>query len=66
MTRADDRLPKRFSEDLPKHKGLTEEELEKIVTDYYVEQGWDPSTGAPTRETVRALGIEADVAGLVG
>jgi aldehyde:ferredoxin oxidoreductase len=65
MTRADDRLPMRFSEDLPKHKGLTDEELEKIVTDYYVEQGWHPETGAPTRETVRALGIEADAVGLV-
>ena len=65
MTRADDRLPKRFSEDLPKHKGLTGEELEKIVTDYYIEQGWDPATGAPTGETVRALGIEADAVGLV-
>lgn len=65
MTRADDRLPKRFSEDLPKHKGLTGEELGEIVTDYYVEQGWDPETGAPTRETVRALGIEADAVGLV-
>ena len=65
MTRADDRLPKRFSEDLPKHKGLTDEELEKIVTDYYVEQGWDPATGAPTRETVSALGIQSDAVGLV-
>lgn len=65
MTRADDRLPKRFAEDLPKHKGLTGEELDTIVTDYYVEQGWDPATGAPTRETVRALGLEADAVGLV-
>ena len=65
MTRADDRLPKRFHEDLPKHKGLTDEELETIVTDYYIEQGWDPQSGAPTRETVAALGIEADAVGLV-
>ncbi|MCL4240086.1 MAG: aldehyde ferredoxin oxidoreductase family protein [Dehalococcoidia bacterium] len=65
MTRADDRLPMRFSEDLPKHKGLTGAELEKIVTDYYIEQGWDPETGKPTRETVRALGLEADAVGLV-
>lgn len=65
MTRADDRLPKRFSEDLPKHKGLTDDEIAKIVTDYYVEQGWDPETGKPTGETVRALGIEADAVGLV-
>ena len=65
MTRADDRLPMRFSEDLPKHKGLTGAELEKIVTDYYIEQGWDPETGKPTRETVRALGLEADAVGMV-
>lgn len=65
MTRTDDRLPKRFSEDLPKHKGLTGAELEKIVTDYYIEQGWDPATGKPTLETVRALGLEADAVGLV-
>lgn len=65
MTRADDRLPKRFSEDLPKHRGLSAEELEQIVTDYYIEQGWDPVTGAPTRQTVRALGLEQDAAGLV-
>ena len=65
MTRADDRLPKRFHEDLPKHKGLAEEELQKIVTDYYVEQGWDPETGRPTPETVRTLGLELDAVGLV-
>ncbi len=59
-TRADDRLPARFSEDLPKHKGLTREHLEQVVTDYYVEQGWDPDTGRPTADTIRALGLEAD------
>jgi aldehyde:ferredoxin oxidoreductase len=60
MTRADDRLPKRFYEDLPKHPGLTDELLDQIVTDYYIEQGWDPETGRPLPETVKALGIEAD------
>lgn len=65
MTRADDRLPKRFYDDLPKHKGLTDEGLGEIVTSYYIEQGWDAETGQPTAETVRALGIEADAAGLV-
>ena len=64
-TRADDRLPRRFFEDLPKHKGLTEEELAKIVTDYYIEQGWNPETGRPTRETIATLGLEADAAALV-
>ena len=64
-TRADDWLPKRFFEDLPKHKGLSEEDLAKIVTDYYVEQGWDPETGTPARETVATLGLEPDAVGLV-
>ncbi|MEX2228968.1 MAG: aldehyde ferredoxin oxidoreductase family protein [Dehalococcoidia bacterium] len=64
-TRADDHLPKRFYEDLPKHRGLTDEELEQIVTDYYVEQGWDPQTGRPTAETIATLGLQADAVGLV-
>jgi aldehyde:ferredoxin oxidoreductase len=60
--RADDRLPPRFSDPLPKHAGLTAEQQAKIVTDYYVEQGWDAETGVPTPDTIRALGIEADAA----
>ncbi|MEK7701019.1 MAG: aldehyde ferredoxin oxidoreductase family protein [candidate division NC10 bacterium] len=60
--RADDRLPPRFSEPLPKHAGLTREQQDKIVTDYYVEQGWDPATGVPTAETLRALDIAEDAA----
>jgi aldehyde:ferredoxin oxidoreductase len=62
FTRADDRLPARFSEDLPKHKGLTAEQQGAIVVEYYVKQGWDPESGVPTRETIRALEIEADAA----
>ncbi len=65
MTRADDRLPKRFYEDLPKLPGLTDEILNKIVTDYYIEQGWDPETGKPLPETIKALEIEVDAVGLV-
>jgi aldehyde:ferredoxin oxidoreductase len=60
FTRADDRLPERFSEPLPKHAGLTREQQDKIVTDYYVEYGWDPATGVPTQETIRRLAIEQD------
>jgi aldehyde:ferredoxin oxidoreductase len=60
--RADDRLPARFSDPLPKHAGLTRESQDKIVTDYYVEQGWDPATGVPTAETLRALELEEDAA----
>jgi aldehyde:ferredoxin oxidoreductase len=47
---------------LPKHAGLTGEQQDKVVTDYYVEQGWDPATGVPTAETIRALEVEADAA----
>jgi len=62
FTRADDRLPARFEEPLPKHPGFSREAQEKIVTDYYVEYGWDPATGVPTRNTISALDIEADAA----
>jgi aldehyde:ferredoxin oxidoreductase len=60
MSRADDRLPAHFSDPLPKHAGLTREQQDKIVTDYYVEQGWDPATGVPTADTIRALELETD------
>ena len=60
--RADDRLPARFRDPLPKHAGLTPEQQDTIVTDYYIEQGWDAATGAPTTETIRALEIEDDAA----
>ena len=62
LGRGDDRLPARFSEALPKHAGLTRGQQEQIVTEYYTEQGWDPATGVPTAETLRALGIEEDAA----
>jgi aldehyde:ferredoxin oxidoreductase len=65
FTRADDTLPARFREDLPMHKGLTQEQIDEVVTDYYVEQGWDPQTGVPTAETIRELEIEADAAAVV-
>jgi aldehyde:ferredoxin oxidoreductase len=60
--RADDRLPARFSDPLPKHAGLTQEQQDKVVTDYYVEQGWDKDTGVPTAEVLHTLEIEADAA----
>jgi aldehyde:ferredoxin oxidoreductase len=60
--RADDRLPVRFTGPLPKHAGFSSEQQDKIVTDYYVEQGWDKVTGVPTAETIRALEIEEDAA----
>jgi aldehyde:ferredoxin oxidoreductase len=60
FSRKDDRLPPRFSEPLPKHAGLSQEQQEKIVSDYYVEYGWDEATGVPTQDTIRKLEIEAD------
>jgi aldehyde:ferredoxin oxidoreductase len=60
--RADDRLPARFTTPLPKHAGFTALQQDKVVSDYYVEQGWDAVTGAPTAEIIRALGIEEDAA----
>jgi len=60
--RADDRLPARFTDPLPKHPGFSSEQQGKVVTDYYVEQGWDAATGVPTAETIRALGIDEDAA----
>jgi aldehyde:ferredoxin oxidoreductase len=62
FTSADDRLPRRFQDPLPKHAGLSEEAQRAIVREYYVEQGWDAETGVPTPETIRALEIEADAA----
>ena len=54
------RLRARFAEPLPKHPGFPREAQEKIVTDYYVEYGWDPATGVPTQDTIRKLEIEQD------
>ncbi len=62
FTTADDRLPPRFSDPLPKHPGLTLEQQRKIVTDYYVEQGWDAEAGTPTAETIEALRLTEDAA----
>jgi hypothetical protein len=62
MSRADDRLPARFAEALPKHGGLTVDQLEAIVTDYYVEQGWDAVTGVPTDATISELDLTEDAA----
>ena len=59
--RSDDTLPRRFSEDLPMHKGLTQTQIDEIVEAYYVEQGWD-GQGAPTEATIEALGLQEDAA----
>jgi aldehyde:ferredoxin oxidoreductase len=63
ITADDDTLPQRFREPLPKHSGIDLEEIMSIRSNYYVNQGWDPTTGVPTEETVKALGIEDDAKG---
>ncbi len=61
ITSADDRLPKRLHQPLLKgplsDKTLAEEEVRSIVTEYYAEQGWDTTTGAPLLGTLEALEI---------
>jgi aldehyde:ferredoxin oxidoreductase len=57
MTRADDAC--RAGGPCPACRRHREQQ-DKVVTDYYVEQGWDPATGVPTTETIRGLELEAD------
>jgi aldehyde:ferredoxin oxidoreductase len=55
--RADDRLPERFTEDLPMHKGVSHEQQSAIVTEYYDRMGWDSESGLPTVDTLEELGM---------
>ncbi len=61
VTRADDRLPRRFAEE-PSPSGNAEGEvidLEPMLDEYYALRGWDVATGVPKPETLRSLGLEA-------
>jgi aldehyde:ferredoxin oxidoreductase len=57
VRRQDDRLPARFSEDLPMHKGVSLEQQGEIVTEYYTRMGWDAESGLPTTATMTSLGM---------
>jgi len=60
ITRADDRLPRRFTED-PSPSGNAQGQvidLEPMLEEYYRLRGWDPETGWPTEEKLRELGLE--------
>jgi len=60
ITRADDRLPRRFTEE-PSPSGNAEGqvvELELMLEGYYRLRGWDPETGWPTEEKLHELGLE--------
>jgi aldehyde:ferredoxin oxidoreductase len=63
ITRADDRLPRRFSEE-PSPSGNAEGniiDLEPMLDEYYKLRGWDVGTGWPTGGKLRELGLD-DVA----
>jgi aldehyde:ferredoxin oxidoreductase len=39
-------------------KRLTREDVDQWITDYYLERGWDPDTGIPTKQKLAELGLE--------
>jgi len=62
FTRADDRLPRRFTEEpLPEgpYQGerIPKEDLEQLLDDYYAIRGWD-SSGRPTEAKLAELGLD--------
>jgi aldehyde:ferredoxin oxidoreductase len=61
LTRQDDTIPEReFNKEAGgKFKGIyiDREEFERAKDEYYTLRGWDVETGAPTRETLTALGL---------
>ncbi len=68
FTRADDNLPRRFTEEpLPggPHQGerVTKDQLKQMLDEYYLARGWDLK-GCPTEETLNRLGLH-DLTALV-
>ncbi len=68
ITRADDNLPRRFTEEpLPEgpHQGekISKDQLELMLDEYYTARGWDLE-GRPTEETLDRLGLH-DMTALV-
>jgi aldehyde:ferredoxin oxidoreductase len=66
ITRADDRLPKRFSEE-PTPSGSAKGEVVDVVPmldEYYELRHWDPVTGWPTADRLKELGLNAAVSRL--
>lgn len=60
LTRADDTLPARLTED-PLPEGPAQGQvvnLELLLDAYYDERGWDKITGKPTQEKLKELGLE--------
>jgi aldehyde:ferredoxin oxidoreductase len=60
ITRADDRLPLRFSQEpspTGNAKGQTID-TEPMLDEYYVLRGWDSANGWPTADTLHRLGLD--------
>ncbi|WP_455367331.1 aldehyde ferredoxin oxidoreductase family protein [[Eubacterium] cellulosolvens] len=67
MTRKDDYLPPRFTEDaLPdgpsKGHRIPTEELNSMLDNYYELRGWNKTTGNPTPEKLKELNLEFAIA----
>ncbi len=62
FSRKDDTLPERLFTPLENGPlagvGISREQFEQAMTDLYIAKGWNPETGAPTRERLKALDIE--------
>ncbi len=68
LTRADDTLPKRLLED-PLPEGPAEghvNNLEVLLDPYYEFRGWDKTTGAPSPDKLRELGLEEVITQIYG
>ncbi len=70
FSRADDYLPERLYQPLENGAlqgvAIPKSEFEQMLTEVFKLKGWNPATGAPTREKLRELEIEwvADVIGV--
>jgi aldehyde:ferredoxin oxidoreductase len=62
FSRKDDTLPDRLFQPLENGAlqgvAIPRQEFEDAMTELYIAKGWDPNTGRPTRERLRALDVE--------
>jgi aldehyde:ferredoxin oxidoreductase len=61
-SRKDDVLPEKWFQDPAFReyltgRTLTPDDVERMMDDYYDEQGWDIKTGIPTSERLKELGL---------
>ncbi len=60
ITRANDNLPKRFTDEpMPEGPGKGQVvNLNPMLDDYYTRRGWNLETGLPTNDTIKRLSLE--------